>query len=89
MFYDRGNMAENIIRNSADQLARIGQGFDKYPPVYWDKYGYMELYDLLTKHQITFITNENYATSLVKQIEPPKCTELFMTAIDGIHIYVP
>jgi hypothetical protein len=30
MFYNRGDIRENSIR----QLARLGQALDKYPPVY-------------------------------------------------------
>ena len=47
-----------------------------------------DLHEELTKHQITYITDERGATTLVKKIDPPKCTEIFMTVIDGIHIYV-
>src|ERR1700679_347232 len=88
MFRYRQHINEDIIRKSTGQLARFGQALDKYPPVYLDAYVNMDLYELLTKHQIAFITEEGYATELVKKIEAPKCTNLFMTAIDGIHIYV-
>jgi hypothetical protein len=87
MFSFRGHITENVILNSSGQLARFRQAFDKYPPVYHDKFGYMNLYKLLTKRKITFIVDESYAASLIKGIEPPKCTDLFMTAIDGIHKY--
>ncbi len=87
MFGYRGDIYEDIIRNSTGQLARFGQALDKYPPVYKDKYN-MDLYELLTTHQITFITDETYATELAATITPPKCTDLFTTVIEGIHIYV-
>ncbi len=88
MFYSRGDITEDIIHNRTGQLARFGKALSKYPPVYWDKYD-VDLYELLTKHQITFVTTDKgYATKFVKTIEAPKCTDLFMTVIDGIHIYV-
>jgi hypothetical protein len=34
MFQARGVIAETILRNSNDQLARFGRALDKYPPVY-------------------------------------------------------
>ena len=86
MFRNRGHIFVNMIRNSTGQLARFGRAFDKYPPVYLDAYVNMDMYELLTKHQITYITDERRATELVKKIEAPKCTNLFMTVIDGIHI---
>ena len=88
MFYSRGASAENIIPKSTGQLARFGQALDKYPPVYWDTYEYMDLHELLTKHPITYITFEMDATEFMKTIKAPKCTYLFMTVIDGIHTYV-
>ena len=88
MFSNRGAVTEDMIRNSTGQLARFGQALDKYPPVYMNEYDNMDLYELLTKHQITYITGEVYATTLLKEIEGPKCTDLFMTVIDGIQIYI-
>jgi hypothetical protein len=88
MFHYGGDVNEDIVRNSSGNLARFRQAFNKYPPVYWDKYEYMDLYDLLTKNKITFIVDEVTATMLVKKIEVSKCTHLFMTAIDGIHLCV-
>jgi hypothetical protein len=82
MFRSREHLTEDIIR----QLARFEQALDKYPPVYSSEYNHTDMYELLTKHKITFITGETSATVLVKKIEAPKCTELFMTVIDGIHI---
>ena len=92
MFEFQGHISEGIIRNSTGQLARFRQAFDKYPPVYWNKYGMAydkrNLYELLTKHRIVFIAESMYATEIVKEIAAPKCTNIFTTAIDGIHIYV-
>jgi hypothetical protein len=82
MFGNRGSFSENIIRSSTGQLARFRQALIKYPPVYWNEYDYMNIYELLTKHQITFIAEEKYATATIK------CTDLFMTVIDGIHMCV-
>jgi hypothetical protein len=88
MFGYRGDTDEDMIRNSTGQLARFGQTLDKYPPEYWDEWGKMDVYELLTKHKITFILDEFDATALVKKIKPPKCTDLFMTVIEGIHLCV-
>ncbi len=85
MFDSRGHDTEDMMRNSTGRLARFEQAFQKYPPVYWDGYGRMDLYTLLTKHQITFIIDESYAAVLVKKIESPKCKNIFTTAIDGIY----
>ncbi len=76
MFQYRGDINEDILRKSTGQLARFEQAFDKYPPVYWDAYDNMDLYELLTKQKITYITDESYATTLVKQIAAPKCTNI-------------
>ncbi len=83
MFQNRKDVYEDMIR----QLARFRRAFNKYPPVYMDEYD-MDLYELLTKHQITFITDESSATKLVKEITASKCTNIFTTAFDGILIYV-
>ena len=90
MFWYRGDVNEDVLRNSSGQLARFGQALEKYPPVYWEEWNMddKDLHEELTKHQITYITDERGATTLVKKIDPPKCTEIFMTVIDGIHIYV-
>ena len=89
MFWWRGDINENIIRNSTGQLARLGRALNKYPPVYWyDDYERMDLHKLLTKQQITFITSYDYALTNAKKMKPPKCRDLFMTVIDGIQTCV-
>jgi hypothetical protein len=88
MFDFQGDIRANIIRNTTGQLARFGQALNKFPLVYWDEYRNMDLYELLTKRHITYVTEERNAKLFVKTIESPKCTDLFMTVIDGIHIYV-
>jgi hypothetical protein len=88
MFKYRRDFNQDIIRHSTGQLTRFGQALDKYPPAYWDESGYMDMYELLTKHEITFIADESYATALVKKIEASKCTHLYMTVINGIYICV-
>ena len=66
MFWNRGVVHEDMIRNSTGQLARIGRALDKYPPVYQNDYD-MDLYELLTKRQITFIIGKRIATLHVKK----------------------
>ena len=58
MFTSRGHINEDIIRNSTGQLARFGRALDKYPPVYYDQYGKMDMSELLTKHKITYFTDD-------------------------------
>jgi hypothetical protein len=66
MFLIRGHISENMIRNSTGRLARFGRALNEYPPVYWDEYR-MDLYELLTEHQVTYFTYKTDAITLVKK----------------------
>jgi hypothetical protein len=85
MFGNRGSSSENLIRSSTGHLGRLRQALEKYPPVYWEDYEYMDMHELLTEREITFIAEDKYATAVAKRIE---CAGLFMTVMDGIHMCV-
>ncbi len=82
MFQYRGDITEDILHNTSGQQARFRPALNKYPPVYLDEYD-MNLYELLTKQKITYITDESYATTLGKKIAAPKCTNTVVAANDA------
>jgi hypothetical protein len=50
----------------------------------------VDLHRVLTEQHSSLIVFNNYANFYLNEIKTPKCTELFITIIDGyINIYVP